>query len=216
MDVRIGPLEGWVPKNWCFWTVVLEKTLESPLDYKDTQQVNLKGNQLWIFIGRTDAETEAPIVWPLELKSWLIGKDFDDGKDWRQEEKGATDNEIVGWHIWLSAHEFEQTPRNSGERGSLEYYSPWGHKESDMTWVTEQQPLSFIFAFILKWSESLSHSVVSDSLQPHGLYIPWNSPGQNTGVGSLSLLRGSSQPKDQTQVPWITGGFFTSWATKEV
>ena len=186
--------------------------LESPLDYKETQQVNLKGNQLWIFIGRTDAETEAPIVWPLELKSWLIGKDFGDGTDWRQVEKGETDNEMVGWHIWLSAHEFEQTPRNSDEQGSLEYYSPWGHKESDMTEWLNNNHFPLFFAFSLKWSESLSHSVMSDSLQPHGLYIPWNSPGQNTGVGSLSL----PQPKDQTQVPWITGGFFTSWATREV
>ena len=86
--------EGWEPKNWCFWIVVLEKTLESPLDCKEIQPVNPKGNQSWIFIGRTDAETEIPILWPPEAKSWLIGKDPDAEKDWRQEEKGAAENEM--------------------------------------------------------------------------------------------------------------------------
>ena len=88
--------EGWVPKNWCFWTVVLEKTLESPLDCKEMQPVQPKGNQSWIFIGRTDAEAETPILWPPDEKNWLIGKDPDAGKDWRQEEKGTTEDEMVG------------------------------------------------------------------------------------------------------------------------
>ena len=99
--------EIWVPKNWCFWTVVLEKTLESPLECKDIQPVHPKGNQYWIFIGRTDAEAEAPICWLPDVKSWLIGKDRDAGKDWGQEEKGTTEDEIVGWHHWLSGHESE-------------------------------------------------------------------------------------------------------------
>ena len=94
--------EGWVLKKWCFWIVVLEKTLESPLDCKEIQPVHPKGNQSWIFIGRTDAEAEAPILWPPDGKSWLIGKDPDAGKDWGQEEKGATEDEMVGWHHWLS------------------------------------------------------------------------------------------------------------------
>ena len=92
--------ESWVPKNWCFWAVVLEKTLESPLDCKEIQPVHSKGNQSWIFIGKTDAEAEAPILWPPDRKNWLIGKDPDAGKDWRQEEKGTTEDEMVGWPTW--------------------------------------------------------------------------------------------------------------------
>ena len=100
--------ESWVSKHWCFWTVVLEKTLESPLDCKEIQPVNPQGNQSWIFIGRTETEGETPILWPPDVKNWLIGKDLDAGKDWRQEEKGMTEYEIVGWHHWLDGHEFEQ------------------------------------------------------------------------------------------------------------
>ena len=124
--------EGWVPKNWCFWTVVLEKTLESPLDYKEIQPVHPKGNQSWIFIGRTDAEAEAPILWPPDAKNWLTGKDTDDGKDWKWEEKGMTEDEMVGWHHWLNGHEFEQAPDVEGQR-SLVCCSPWSHKKSDTT-----------------------------------------------------------------------------------
>ena len=90
--------ENWAPKNWCFWTVVLEKTLESPLDCKEIKPVHPKGHQSWIFIGRTDVEAETPILWPPDVKSWLIGKDPDAGKDWRREEKGMTEDEMVGWH----------------------------------------------------------------------------------------------------------------------
>ena len=93
-------------KNWCFWTVVLEKTLESPLDCKEIQPVHCKGDQSWMFIGRTDAEAETPILWPPDVKSWLTGKDPDAGKDWRWEEKGMTEDEMVGWHHWLNGHEF--------------------------------------------------------------------------------------------------------------
>ena len=99
--------ESWVPKNWCFWTVVLEKTLESPLDCKEIKLVHHKGNQSWIFIGRTEAEAEILILWPPDVKNWLIWKDPDAGKDWRQEEKGMTEDEMVGWHHWLYSHEFE-------------------------------------------------------------------------------------------------------------
>ena len=98
--------ESWTPKNWCFGTVVLEKTLESSLDSKEIQPVYPKGNQCWIFIGRTDAEAETPIFWPPDVKNWLIWKDPDAGKDWRQEEKGTTEDEMVGWHHWLNGHEF--------------------------------------------------------------------------------------------------------------
>ena len=99
--------KSWVPKNWCFWTVVLEKTLESPLNCKEIQPVHPKGNQSWIFIGRTDAEAETPILWPPDGKNWLIGKDSDAVKDWRWEEKGMTEDEMVGWHHRLDGHEFE-------------------------------------------------------------------------------------------------------------
>ena len=100
--------ESWAPKNWCFWTVVLEKTFENPLDRKEIKPVNPKGNQSWIFIGRTFAEAEAPILWPPDAKNWLIGKDPDAGKDWRWEEKGTTEDEMVGWHHRLCGLEFEQ------------------------------------------------------------------------------------------------------------
>ena len=99
--------ESWALKNWCFWTVVLEKTLESPLDFKEIQPVHPKWNRSWIFIGRTDIEAEIPILWPHDAMNWLIGKDPDAGKDWRQEKKGATEDETVGWHHWLNGHEFE-------------------------------------------------------------------------------------------------------------
>ena len=128
---ELGHKESWVPKNWCFWTVVLERTLESPLDCKEIQQVNPKGNQSWIFIGRTDAE--APILWPPNAKSWLIGKDPDAGKDWRQEEKETTEDEMIGWHHRLDGHEFEQAPGVGDGQGSLACNSPWGLRESDMT-----------------------------------------------------------------------------------
>ena len=98
--------ESWAPKNWCFWTVVLEKTLESPLDCKEIQPVHPKGDQSWIFVGRTDAEAETPIPWHTDAKNWLIWKNPDTGKDWRQEEKGTTEDEMVGWHHRLNAHEF--------------------------------------------------------------------------------------------------------------
>ena len=99
--------ENWALKNWCFWTVVVEKDLESPFDCKEIQPVHPKGNQSWIFIGRTDAEAETPILWPPHVKDWLIWKDTDVGKDWRQEEKGTTKVEMVGWYQWLHGHEFE-------------------------------------------------------------------------------------------------------------
>ena len=123
--------EGWVLKNWCFQTVVLEETLGSRLDCKEIKPVNPKGNQPWIFSGRTDAEAEAPIFWPLGAKSQLTGKDPDAGKDWGQEEKGVTEVEIVGWHHWLNGHEFEQTLGDSEGQGSLTCCSSWACKELD-------------------------------------------------------------------------------------
>ena len=107
------------PKNWCFWTVVLEKTLESSLDFKEIQPVHPKGDRSWVSIGRTDAEAETPILWPLHVKSWLIGKDLDDGRDWAQVEKGTTEDEMAGWHHQLDGHEFEWTPGVGDGQGGL-------------------------------------------------------------------------------------------------
>ena len=121
--------EGWVPKNRWFLIVVLERTLETSLDCKKIKSVNPKGNQPWIFIGRTDAEV--PIFWPPNVNSQLIENDPDAGKDWGQEKKGAREDETVGWHHWFNGHEFDQTLGDSEGWGSLACCSPWGHKESD-------------------------------------------------------------------------------------
>jgi len=125
--------EGRALKNWSFPTVVLENTLESPLDCKETKPVNPRGNQSWIFIGRTDAEAGTSVLWPPDTKSWLMGKDLDAGKDWRQE-KGTTEDEMVIWHHWLEGHEFEQTLGVGDGQVSLACCSPWGCKQLDMTW----------------------------------------------------------------------------------
>ena len=125
--------DGWGLKNWCFWIVAVEKTLESPLDCKKIKPVHPKGNQSWIVIGRTDAEAETPNLWPLDAKNWLIWKDSDAGNDWRWKEKEMTEDEMVGWHHQLYGHEFESAPWVGHGQGSLACCSPWGHKESDMT-----------------------------------------------------------------------------------
>ena len=125
--------ESWALKHWCFWSVVLEKTLESPLDWKGIKPASPKGNQSWIFIGRTDAEAETPILWPCDAKNWLLGKDPDAGKDWRQEEKGTTENEMVGWHHWIDGHKCEHALGVDDGQGSLACCILWGCKESDMT-----------------------------------------------------------------------------------
>ena len=125
--------ESWVLKNWCFWTVVLEKTLESPLVCKEIQPVHPKGDQSWVFIGRTDAEAETPILGPPHAKSWLIGKDSDAGRGWRQEKKGTTEDEMAGWHHWLDGHESKWTPGVGDGQGGLVCCDSWGCKESDTT-----------------------------------------------------------------------------------
>ena len=125
--------EGWEPKNSCFWTVVLEKTLESPLVCKEIQPVHPKGNQSWVFIGRTDAEAETPILWQPDAKSWLTEKDPDAGKDWRQEEKGTTEHEMVGWHRRLDRHGFGWTLGVGDGQGGLACWGSWGRKELDTT-----------------------------------------------------------------------------------
>ena len=122
-----------LPPNWCFWTVVLEKTLESPLDCKEIQPVQPEGDQSWVCFGGTDAEAETPILWPPHPKSWLIGKDSDAGRDWGQEDKGMEEDEMAGWHNWLDGHEFEWSPGVGDGQGGLACCSSWGRKESDMT-----------------------------------------------------------------------------------
>ena len=149
--------ESWVLKNWCFWTVVLEKTPESPLDCKEIKPVNPKG----IFIRRTDDEAEAPVLWPPESKNWFMGKDPDAGKDWRQEEKGTTEDEMVGWHHQLDGYEFEHSLGVGDGQWGLAHCSPWGGKESDMTeW--------------LKWPESTA------------VFLPGKFHGQRSLVGYSS------------------------------
>ena len=124
--------ESWALKNWCFWTMVLEKTLESSLDCKEIQPVHSKGDQSWVFIGRIDVEAETPILWPPDAKNWLIWKDPDTGKDWRWEEKGTTEDEMVGWHLQLDGHGFGWTPGVGDEQGGLACCGSWGRKESGM------------------------------------------------------------------------------------
>ena len=141
--------ESWASKNWCFWTVMLEKALERPLDCKKIQPVYPKGNQSWIFIGRTDAEAEAAILWPPDAKYWLTGKDSNAGKDCTQE-KGMIEDEMVGWNHWLNGHKFEQALRVGDGQGSLVCWRPWGCKESDTT-VTELNWTLSTFAPLLHW-----------------------------------------------------------------
>ena len=140
--------ESWAQKNWCFWTVVLEKTLESPLDCKEIQPVYSKGDQPWVFFGRIDAKAETPILWPPHVKSWLIGKDADVGRDWGQEEKGTTEDEMAGWHHQLNGHEFEWTPGVGDGQGGLACCNSWGHKELDTTerlnWTEVSLPLKWL------------------------------------------------------------------------
>ena len=150
--------ESWAPKNWCFWTVVLEKTLESLLDCKEIQPVYPKGDQSWVFIGRTHAKAETLILWPPDAKSWLIGKDSDAGRDWGQEVKGTTEDEMAGWHHWLDGHESEWTLGVGDGQGGLACCDSWRCKESDMTerlnW-TEQLVIESRFESRSFWLGSL-------------------------------------------------------------
>ena len=128
--------ESWALKNWCLWTVVLVKTLESPLDCKEIQPVHPKGDKSWVFIGRTDAKAETPVLWPLHVKSWLIGKDSGAGRDWGQEEKGMTEDEMAGWHHGLDGRESEWTPGVGDGQGSLACCDSWGRRVR-YNWATE-------------------------------------------------------------------------------
>ena len=154
---ELGHKESWVPKNWCFWTRVLEKAHESILDCKEIKSVNPKGNQSWIFIGRTNAKAETPILWPPDAKNLLIGKDSDGGKVWRLEEKGMTEDEMVGCHHQLNGHEFQWVPGVGDGQGGLTCCSRWNPKESDMTeqfnWLTDGDYLKTKYKATI-WSSS--------------------------------------------------------------
>ena len=160
-------------KNWCFWTVVLEKTLESPLDCKEIQPVHPRGDQPCDFFGRNDAKAETPALWPPHVKSWLIGKDSDAGRDWGQEEKGTTEDEMAGWHHWLDGHESQWTPGVGDGQGGLACCDSWGRKESDTTeWLI--------------WSDLICGCV--GHRQEQGPSLPY---GSQRGPLSLSPLPGS-------------------------
>ena len=180
---RIDAFELWV----------LEKTLESPLDCKEIQPVHPKGDQSWIFIERTDAEAETPILWPPDVKKWLIGKDSDAGKDWRQEEKGTMENKMVGWHHRLDGPEFEQAPGVGDGQGSLVCCSPWGHKELDMTeWLNWSN--TNVYAKQMKLQDKF-HRPFSNWFAG-----PWLSCSEITGATSVNL-KSLSQSVTRTQPP---------------
>ena len=149
--------ESWAPKNWCFWTVVLEKTLESSLDCKEIQSVHSKWDQSWDFFGGNDAEAETPVLWPPHVKSWLTGKDPDAGKDWEQEEKGMTEDEMVGWHHRLNGHEFGRTPGVGDGQGRLACCSSWGCKELDTTEWLNWLNRTIKYFFKQQWDNKIKH-----------------------------------------------------------
>ena len=150
--------EGWALKNWCFWTVVLEKTLESPLDCKEIQPIHSEGEQPWDFFGRNNAKAETPVLWPPNAKSWLIGEDFVAGRDWGQEEKGTIEDKMAGWHQWLDGWESEWTPWVGDRQGGLVCCDSWVSKSqtrlSDWTelnwkWLSRHTLYSYVFPFII-------------------------------------------------------------------
>ena len=162
--------EGWTIKKAEYWIIdafeqfkIVQKTIKSYLDFK-IQPVNLKGNQSWIFIGKTDADAEAPILWPPDVKNWLMGKDPDAGKDWRQEDKGLTEHEMVGWHHRRDGHQFEQAPGVGGRQQSLACCSPWGHKKSDMTERLNWTELNWYCILSIKTTGSWKHWISSEKL----------------------------------------------------
>ena len=147
--------ESWAPKNWCFWTVVLEKTLESPLDCKQIQPVHFKGDQSWVFFGRTDAKAETPILWPPHARSLLVGKDSDAGRDWGQEEKGMTEDEMAGWHHWLDGHEFEWTLELVTDREA--WHAAIHGVTKSQTWLSDWTELMLTMAFMVSLPQTVQY-----------------------------------------------------------
>ena len=192
--------ESWAPKNWCFWTVVLEKTLGSPLDCKEIQPVHPKGDQSWVFIGRTDVEAETLLLWPRDVKNWVIGNDPDGGKDWGQE-KGMTEDEMVGCHHRLDGHGFGWTPGISNKQGGLTCCSSWGHRVRH-EWATElKESESEVTQLCLTLCDPMDCSLQGSSIR--GIFkarvLEWV---------AISFSRGSSRPRDQTQVSQVVGRYF--------
>ena len=164
MDVRVGLWRRLSAEELMFWTVVLEKTLESPLDCKEIQPVHSEGTQPWDFFGRNDAKAETPVLWPPHVKSWLIGKDSDAGRNWGQEEKGTTEDEMAGWHHWLNRRESEWTPGVGDGQGGLACCDSWGRKESDTTerlnWIGKQWCLRAVLVHSSLIMKELEHFIV--------------------------------------------------------
>ena len=184
--------ESWVLKNWCFWTVVLEKTLESSLDSKEIQPVHSKGDQSWVFFGKNDAKAETPILWPPHAKSWFIGKDPDAGRDWRKEEKGTVEDEMAGWHHWFDGHEFEWTLGVRDGQGGLTCFDSWARKESDTTEQLNWTELTeYLFTSIVIYASTLLNSLLTKLAQFSIAVSQWvkNPPAmqetQETQVWSL-------------------------------
>ena len=193
--------EGWAPKNWCFWTVVLEKTLESPLDCKEIQPVHSEGDQPRDFFGRNDARAETPVLWPPHVKSWLIGKDSDAGRDWGQEEKGTTEDEMAGWHHGLNGRESGWTWGVGDGQGGLACCDSWGREESDTTeWLNwtelgwdlgsgtcfkKKAFIEFVTILLLFW------------------FLPWD------------MWEVSFPTRDWTLTPWIGRQSLNHWTTRE-
>ena len=197
--------EGWAPKNWCFWTVVLEKTLESPSECKDIQPVHSKGDQPWDFFGRNDAKAETPVLWPPRAKSWLTGKDSDAGRDWGQEEKGTTEDEMAGWHHWLDGRESEWTPGDGDGQGGLACCNSWGRKESDTTERLNWTELN-LYPWLPWW---LNGKESACQCRRHGFHpwvgkIPWRRKWQPTTI----FLSGKSHGQRS-----LAG--YSSWSRRE-
>ena len=171
--------ESWVQKNWSFWTMVLAKTLENPLDSKEIQLIHPKGDQSWVFIGRTDVEAETPILWPPNVKSLLIWKDPDAGKDWRQEEKGTTEDEMVGWHHRFNGHGFRWTPGVGDGQGSLACCGSWSRKESDTTeqlnWTELNWSDCYTYVFFFRFFSTIDYykmlNIVLSTSQVFAVYL---------------------------------------------
>ena len=200
--------ESWAPKTWCFWTVVLEKTLESPLDCKVIQSVHPKRDQSWVFIGRTDAKAETAIVWLPDVKKWLIWKDPDAGKDWGQEEKGTAEDEMVGWHHWLNGHEFEQTLGVGDGQEGLVCCCPRGRKELDTTerlnWtecftefngtIERGGTAAVTGCQVTRWKPSLCGKAMNRSNEPTawGVLLPVQVSGHKQAQGSEGCRLGDT------------------------
>ena len=199
--------EGWVPKNWCFWTVLLEKTLESPLDYKEIQPVHSEGDQRWDFFGRNDAKAETPVLWPPHAKSWLIGEDSDAGRDWGQEEKGMTEDEMAAWHHGLDGRESEWTPGDGDGQGGLTCCDSCGRKESDTTKGLKRTELNkqistnllkhYIYILVTVKMKLLFISIITDvdchlSIKQHlssTIYVPWSAWNQADATLNAPFLK---------------------------